>query len=240
MRQKLALIALPVLIPVGLLLYLSYTANAETIRVAQEEKKGLEYCRKIRKTLEHLQQHRGLASMKSVDFAYRGQLTEKQAQLEADLREVDAVDAKYGADFRTTEAWNKFRAEWTVLKNQSLTLAPDESLTRHNKLIADLITVNTTAAEASTLVLDPAVDTYWLQLVLFDRSPEISDNIAEMRARIGSAVGRKTLSAEEAVKFEILAAQTRNTAGVIGRNLNSAYAYNPELKSKLEPANNEL
>jgi twitching motility protein PilJ len=233
--QKLALIALPVLLPVGMLMYLTYSSKTETIQIAKAEKRGLEYTRKLRKVLEHLQQHRGTANIAlSGDFAFRAQVMEKQRALEADFAEVDAVDAKHGVELQTTEAWGKFKTEYNTLKNQIFTLSKDESLTRHNKLLQDLTLLITGAAEKSTIVLDPAVTTYWLQLVMFDRIPQLTDSMGMTRFRLAAVSGKKTVPQEELTKLEVLVAQNRTYLESVQRNMESAFAATESTKGKLE------
>jgi twitching motility protein PilJ len=239
--QKLALIALPVLVPISVLLFITYNTKADTIRVANAEKRGLEYNRKLRKLLDHLQQHRGSSNAAiGGDLGLRATVMEKQTLINQDFVEIDAVDAKFGAEFKTTEEYNRIKTEVNQLKNQIFSLNTDkvqaqaESKARHNKLILDIASLMTTVGERSGLVLDPEVTTYWLQLVMFDRIPATTDNLGLTRFNLAAIAGKPTISPAQKQEIEVLMTLNKSSRESIARNMVSIYASDAAVKAKLD------
>ena len=117
--QKLSLIALVSVIPVLVLLSSLVTEQNKAIELAAQERKGVEYLVAVRQLMQNVQKHRSLASaFLGGDFFYRDEMISKQAEIETNFQALDAVDKKYGAEFKTTDRINVLKQRWQDLKSR--------------------------------------------------------------------------------------------------------------------------
>jgi hypothetical protein len=102
--QKCALIAVPFLFPIAGLLYTVVTQNNENVNVVKAELRGLEFLRPVKSLAIQMAAHRGLNNrINSGDKSSEADRSKASGQIEETIREVDAVDAKLGSEFKTTE-----------------------------------------------------------------------------------------------------------------------------------------
>ncbi len=112
--QKFLLIGVLFMLPVGLTMYMLVTNIDKEINFAKNERLGIEYNNGIRKLLEHLQQHRGMANANlNGDTSFKELLLEKQTEIEQDIRNVDRLDQRLGGRLKTTDKWNSIKDKWT-------------------------------------------------------------------------------------------------------------------------------
>ena len=107
--QKLMLVCVFFVMPDCLMLYFFITSINANIQFAQLEKKGNAYQRPLEKLLELIPQHGALAPA-AVGGApeLRQQLAKKEAQIDQAFAELEAVNARLGADLQFTDrVWPK-------------------------------------------------------------------------------------------------------------------------------------
>src|SRR5881394_1920721 len=95
--HKLMLISVFFIMPDSLMLYMVIRELDENIHFARLERKGNEYQRPLEDLLEHLPEHCSLARGSHQGDAQAAEsLSRKQAQVDAALVKLEAVDAKLG------------------------------------------------------------------------------------------------------------------------------------------------
>jgi hypothetical protein len=158
--QKLAIIVFVAVIPIAVLLYLFFTTQAKQVDIALQEQRGTEYLAVTRGFLEFVPLHRGLTSRFLNGEKTVAQDLEKASQgVDRTLTNLAAVDAKYGAEFGTTELVSNFRNEWVALEKNLEGPAPmsaTASFAEHSRLMKErILALISLVGTRSGLILDP-------------------------------------------------------------------------------------
>ncbi len=245
--QKCALIALPFLLPVAALVYLVVTQNNDAIAVVQSELHGLEYLRPVKKLTAEITDHRGLtARVANGDTRADAERATVGKAIEDTIREVDAIDARFGKEFRTpeTKRWVKFKEDWSSIKASSATLSAKDNFQQHTNIMSSLLELSTDVWEFSTLALDPVADTYYLQDMIVARAIPGIEDIGQLNGILAATMARTksgtlTFSDAERLKINVLLGQIEQTRAAIEKETRRATEANVKLKGKLEDANVE-
>ena len=158
--QKLALLVVAMAAPTALLgvFYLS-GANAQ-VALASNEIEGARYVQSVGAVLAEATNHRGrLFALLTGDAARRDEVSTSDAEMDKLIAAVDVSDAKVGAEFKVTEAWQTIKADWDRLKAEGPKLSADEAVARHNALIDRIFKLSETVAARSGLNIDPSPET---------------------------------------------------------------------------------
>src|SRR5687768_13165882 len=183
--QRFALITLLFLLPLGLVLFMYFTEVQTQVAFAEKEKQGTAYLRPVANLYEHAIQQRllGFLPIHGLE-SNTDALNAEQAEIDQDFTALDALDREYGATLVTTERLNALKENWQDLKD-----APYDALRDLNTatFIADIKAFISHVADTSNLILDPALDTYYLQSIFTISLPETQKRIAEI-ASLGDRV----------------------------------------------------
>jgi diguanylate cyclase (GGDEF)-like protein len=243
--QKIFLIGMLFMLPVGLSMYLIVAEIDKEIDFAKKERVGIEYNNGIRKLLEHLQQHRGMANANlNGDASFKEKLLIKQAQIEDDIRNIDQIDQKSGISLKTTEKWHSVKEKWGNLEGGIFDLQPQESFVLHNTLIkenfelhsiiiTDILSLFVHVGDTSSLKLDPGHDSYYLMDTMVNKLPLIIEKTGQSRGLGTGIAAKKTLTPEEKVQLIIL-------SGMIQSAMNDVKSHmdlfeDPRLQILLQP-----
>ncbi|MEK6813286.1 MAG: methyl-accepting chemotaxis protein [Nitrospirota bacterium] len=234
--QKFALIGLTLLIPLVLFMVLYISQTNAQIGLSEKERLGLEYIVTVRKMLEHVPQHRGMSvALLSGDAGFKEKMIAKQGEIEEDIKVLDGVDRKLGADLKTQEKWSGIKTKWQDLKGKVFGLSPKDSFDAHTSLIADMIALIGHVGETSTLILDPKLDTYYLMDTIVAKLPALLENMGQARA-VGSGVAaKKSASVEEKVHLLTLAGLIQSATQSMHDGMHAAFRARPDLKTSLRP-----
>ena len=234
--QKFALIGLTLLIPLVLFMVLYISQTNAQIGLSEKERLGLEYIVTVRKMLEHVPQHRGMSvALLSGDAGFKEKMIAKQGEIEEDIKVLDGVDRKLGADLKTQEKWSGIKTKWQDLKGKVFGLSPRTASTRTRPLIADMIALIGHVGETSTLILDPKLDTYYLMDTIVAKLPALLENMGQARA-VGSGVAaKKSASVEEKVHLLTLAGLIQSATQSMHDGMHAAFRARPDLKTSLRP-----
>lgn len=237
-RQKCALIAVPFLLPIAALLYLVVAQNNEQIATAQKELRGLDYLRSVKPLAAQLAVHRGLsARAASGDRAAEAERAKVAAVIDEMIREIDPIDAKFGAEFRTTEKWQGVKESWRAVR--AADPAPAEAVQKHAELGAKLLDLSTDVWEYSTLALDPVAESYYLQDMMIARAIPAVDDLGQLQALVASILARPTaeklaLGDDEKIRISLLLGSIDAARAALDKEGRNAVRANPLLKGKVE------
>jgi twitching motility protein PilJ len=243
--HKLAAVALPLLLTVGVLSWIVVQRSAADAGAARRELAGVEYARPLRALLRDVLRHRALAARTlNGAGAARGDLEATAAQADADAAAADALDGKYGADLHSTEKWRAVRARWQALKAGALGMKPEASREEHAGLISDITTLMSDVQESSGLLLDPETNPHFLQEALLlslprgtaeaDRLRALADDVAaRARKADGGAPAARAMSPEERAQFEASAARASADDDGLARELGGPLHGAPALQARL-------
>lgn len=224
--QKLALMGAVFMVPFAVVTYKMVSSiNTLGVEFARQELRGLEYYRPLLVLLNDLQLHRAMgADAVAGEGAPQADLAVKAADIENDLKAVDAVDQRLDSQLHTTKKWLALSAACRQLLAKSGSLSAADRFDLHSKVIGDTIGLIGDVSDASNLTLDPDVDSFYLMDVVMFQAPELSEYVG----KAGAPDAPASLLASSAVLTDYLQKQ-------VDQSLGKAEDFNADLKPKLAP-----
>ncbi len=221
--QKFALISLLFAIPIGLMMYLWLAELNGLLASTQKERDGLEYVVALRRVLEPLDRSRSLRLLaERGDPAARAGLVEAQDKVAAAAVDVDAINGRLGGTLGVSQLWQSLRPRVT-----HPSVEPGLLVSEVQRLIEEV-------ADASTLSLDPDLDSYYLMDATVNRLPALAHHLAT----IGGGLVEQRLSREpsfsrQATLLAVLG-QAQAERDALDRGHLVAFRANPKLRPRLE------
>ncbi len=230
--QKFALVGLLLLLPLIVVMSQFIVQINSDIDFASREQLGLLYNDPLVHFLQKVQQHAALSSAYlSGARAFEERLTNKQADIEISITEVDALDEIYGELLGVSSQWAAVKDEWARLKENLLTQRPAQNFEAHNRLTQHVLSLITMVGNSSNLILDPRIDSYYLMDTVITKLPMITEYLSQIRTYGMRATVTGILTREDATRLTILAGLVRST---IHTNLNGL-GYSFEAEASLRP-----
>ncbi|NOX76019.1 MAG: bacteriohemerythrin [Gammaproteobacteria bacterium] len=188
---KFGIIFLIVLIPVVALSASLISATSEDVAFLEKERIGLAYIKTMRQPIEHIQQHRGMmAAYLNGTAEFRERIMQKRANVDKNLAELKTLDEKLGAQFGSGDAVDKLMRQWNAIKANVMSMTTAEAIKVHSTMIADMLALTSTIANASEITLDPKLDSYYMAEAIVSALPNMLENMGQARA-VGSSVAAK-------------------------------------------------
>ncbi len=223
-------------VPLGLLL----RVQGESIASTEAELRGLPAVRTAVQIEQQLQSHRGLASL--VLNGDAGVEAKRQAAEQAVLKQLAALsahiegDAAYAAAARhAAEIAQRFRKLAAAVAGRSVDTAASRA--EHIELVAQTLRLLEELGDASTLMLDPVAENYYLGTVFVDALPNAAEYLALARG-VGNRILETQARGKEAdpgdlalIQNQIRQAQYWN--GRAQRQIEKAGQGRPELQEQL-------
>ena len=228
--QKFVLISLLFALPLAVVMVLLVEEQSTRIdNYGWKEKFGTEYLRPLQELMEDVQQHRRTATnyLLAGDTALESELSGLQAQIDQDFGALEVVDQKYGADLRSTEAFNALRQKWQELSPKALSLDAEASYNLHTQLIADIRALISLVGDTSFLILDPELDSYYMMDTVLLKLPEAHDLLAQTLDLGEGIVTRHVLTTDEKAQLLILSGLLKSNLDAMKTNVQVALNNNP-------------
>jgi PAS domain S-box-containing protein len=252
-RINLAALLLIFILPFAMVVYQLVAEVNQRINFAQYEIFGNVYLRPLEQLMLDVPQSRRLAQQMEQNGAPVEQngapetQTQTQAtgvpvsydQIESDLASLETVEQQFGQRLRTTERYNTLRQSWAALRagvdtTTSKPLSPDEVQARYTQLIAQVRGLISQVGDASNLILDPDLDSYYLMDLALLKLPNVQDLMAQVQQMGELVVQRKTLSTEEKGRLLVGMGRLQEILGDSRASLEVAFHNNPALLPVLE------
>ena len=225
--HKFALISFFFALPLALTIAFYLSETGERIEFTRREMQGNAYLRPLQKLVEQLPQAMSLADayLRKESFAVE-HLPNKQAEVDEIMAAEQAVDAELGGVLGVSEQARVVRANWDDLKKQLPSLTPGISADLHHKLQEDVLALMSTAGDASNLILDPDLDTYYTMDALLLKLPENLALMSDIRQFVNGHAGQ-TLSAEQRAGLVVQAGILQSNLDKLKKGMKVALANNP-------------
>jgi methyl-accepting chemotaxis protein len=208
--HKLALVCLAFGIPIAALLYFLVREQQKPIDFARKELYGTAYLRPCRSLLQHVWEHRLLAHRQlSGEPVSSRELTDRPLNITNDLKALDEVERLYGLTLsqppeRTTQQYlTTIKQRWQEIQRQQPNLKPEASDELHAALIRDIRALVALVGDASNLILDPDLDSYYVMDSVLLKLPEAQDLLGQLLDYGEEVVARKTLTPEEKTQLVV-------------------------------------
>jgi methyl-accepting chemotaxis protein len=165
---KLVLIGLLMMIPLGFVLFMQYSANTKLHDSNVLEIVGVSYIDAARDMLFAVQRHRVLAAAVAAGENLRSELEKAAGDADAALAHLEAADRLLGAQLKTTVKMQEARAAW--LRAKGNLSSPEDTEQEHADTASHLeALIRDYAGNNSNLSLDPDLDSYWLMHAYTDQ-----------------------------------------------------------------------
>lgn len=234
--QRFALVALAFLVPVGLLLNVAVQSQNYQVAFADQEVKGITFERPFKRLFAHLLEHRDLSASRGVSAALTAQAEKAAVDVDDDLKRLDEADRSVGASLGTSDELASLKALWQRLKADAATMDPNQAIEAHNRLLRAVSHLNITFGNASNLILDPDVDTYYAMDATTFKIYKLMDELSQMRA-VGTValVSPEGLDAVTRSSLASLASRAEDSLNFLNVNLEFGLDANPLFDSTARP-----
>ncbi|MBI5713591.1 MAG: HAMP domain-containing protein [Chloroflexi bacterium] len=233
--RKVVVVSVVFLVPMAVLAWQLTAQFGSQIDFTRQEQKGDEYLTPTLYLIQHVQQHRGASvTFLSGDATFKDTMTEKQLAIAKDIADVEAVEKKYGTEFKSGEKWNVIKSEWQGLQSQVKSLTASDSFDRHTELIAKILDFRIYIADSSNLTLDSDIDTYYLMSAVVDRYPQITEYMGQLRAIGSGGLVDGAINDKERAQLAMLDELVRLHVSQAESGLQHAFNYNSALRTRLE------
>jgi methyl-accepting chemotaxis protein len=194
LAHKLLISSLGFAVPLTLLLYYVVAAFNGSIRTAESEAAGTRSLASLRVLAEMLPAHQRLNHFVLAGKGATGDLGGVAG-------EIDAALARLGVEGNTDgELLGKVQTEWRALK-EARRLTPEDSDTRHQSLREATGTLIERLSQTSDLILDPALDSYYLMDVAVLVMPKAQNDLQDVLFSIERDLTRGAGTRDELMAF---------------------------------------
>lgn len=156
--------------------------------------------------------------------------TQAQAQkVKQDLQILKKVLDASGLP-NLNESYNKFASPLqNTLSNPSA-----YNFDYYTKQVDSILALIVKIGDMSNLILDPDLDTFYLMDAVVNKLPDLTENIAQLRGKASSLVKTEITKKDYAQVNQFLGAIQADLVGTES-GFGSAYTFNTDLKSKIDP-----
>ena len=157
-------VAVAVLAPLAVLCAQAWSSTGDNLAFVRDERRGVVYLQPLTRLLG--------ATTEAQSAAVGGRPVDV-AGVRAAVTAVDAADALVGGPLRTTDRWTDVRRTVTDRVSRGSWPLAATAYTQYSDLNTVLLELNRTVGDNSKLILDPAIDAYYVMNATLLRIPEI-------------------------------------------------------------------
>ncbi len=232
--KKMILISIVFLVPIVLLISLLLNQLGAGLTSAEKEVRGLEYIKTVRQLYQHLPQHRGMTNAYlngARDF--RSKILDKRKVIVADIAAINAINSRFGDEFKTHDLWSDIKREWQVLEPQAFNSPAKQTFQQHTVLIAKIYSLFELISNESGLVLDPELNTYYLMDAIVYRLPNVTENLGQSRGMGSGIAANGTINLEQRIALGTLLANIKSNAKLVNDGMVITLRENLHLETEL-------
>jgi len=206
---------------------------------AKLEVRGVEPLRLMLKSLQLLQQHRGVSSLalSGNEEAWAKEVA-KANEVDQQLAAIDSYFNQNSKDPEIASVWQDLGRNWSTLKTKvaQKTITPAESIAEHTNIIMQVFRIKTLLMRHFGLMIDPELDSHYLIDVALLQSPALTEVLGVMRGKGVSLLALKNATPQDRAVINALIDKANDHAF----DLEQAFAeiaqnglMTPELKASL-------
>lgn len=234
--KKMFLISAVFLLPIIMLISLLLSQLQTGISSAEKEMRGLEYIKTVRQLYQHLPQHRGMTNAYLNGASnFKNEIIQKREVIIADIAAIDIVDGRFGDEFNTHALWSEIKQTWQQLETRAFNNPAKQVFEEHTALIARIYRLFELISNESGLVLDPALNTFFIMDTVVYRLPKITENLGQSRGLGAGVAARGVVTIEQRIKLGTLLANIESNQNTVDEAMLIALRENPSIKNELAP-----
>jgi diguanylate cyclase (GGDEF)-like protein/PAS domain S-box-containing protein len=236
--QKFLGLGLVYLAAVAAVGYSVYLYLGKVISVSQQEIAGIALIHPVTRTVQLLQEHRGLSGgLLGGDESMREARAARQHQLDSAFT---AIALQLLPASGSSEGWRNIRADWEGIRRDGLGWSARRSFIAHSELLEKLQTLRRHIADDHALSSDPDIGAHYLVDTAVVELPEALERIAQIRGLGTGILANKSLSPDQRLRVLALMTELQGARKALAFNLNEAVRYNPEIRALLTEAFSEF
>lgn len=192
---KLLVLILAFVLPFGVLGYFTLATYNEHLAIARLEKDGNAVLRPLAELAVGLAEHETALRLRQP-----AEIQAAQAAIDRAFSALEDARRLYGPQLSFTSGMldarglghlrpEVVRPAWDALKSQGPQLKPAEIVARHRSLAALVQAMIQDVGDTSTLILDPALDSYYVMDLVIGALPAVQDRLARLAVQAGFESG---------------------------------------------------
>lgn len=223
-------------LPLFFAVYFLVSGINHDINFAKKERVGLQYMVPVRKFLQNVQQHRGMMSAYlNGDVSFSERIAEKQKEIALNEKEIDLMDAAFGAALETGSTWAELKRQWENVSLKSVQGTPIQSFQLHSDFAREIIFFLAHIGDTSSLIIDSDIDSRYLMDALINDIPFISERLGQIRAFGLSIPPKEIITTTDRRLFLSLSSLADSSLRDMNRGFDVAFQFNSSIQLSLDP-----
>ena len=237
--QKFALLGGISLILFGVPSVLYIVGTERIISFKKTEIQGVTPIRNLARSIQLMQQHRGLSAvLLSGDASVDATRQAKAVEVDQALRTLSATLAALQVeDDRVTSLLSQQQGEWAKVRDAvaAKSLAAPASFGAHSAVIAKLFELNDRLLDTFKYSTDPDFDSTQLINATFIAMPGLTEDLGRARARGAGLLFKKDIQLADRLELGGMLERAQDRLGAAQHYFSKAAEANPALRDKLGP-----
>ena len=225
------LLALTAIVAVSVTIYSLYFSLNQIVSSAHKELEGLALIHPVVKTVQLVQQHRGLSSgVMSGVGEFNPMRVEKAHEIEVIF---SRVEGHLHAGTTQRESWKKITTEWARIQSDGLRWTREENFTTHTHLIYEILQFESSITDDYGLTADPNLDSFYLVYTSSNELLNALELLGQIRAYGTGILGEKQVSELQMANMSTLMTLLHHTLKPLKISMGKVAYYNPEMTQGL-------
>ncbi|MFK5893703.1 MAG: methyl-accepting chemotaxis protein, partial [Pseudomonadota bacterium] len=234
LSYKLATVVSILLLPGAILLVMLMIELSSSVEFTKYEKSGIEYIKPLRVLQSHVAQHRGMTnSFLKGNKTLLPQLQEKRNTIFKDIKSIDIVNKQYGDILDSDQRWQAIKDDWVKLGKLTEDMSEINSFSKHTLFIENIISLIQHIGNTSNLILDPSLDSYYLQDVVVMKVSILMNELGVLRGKGTGILAQGYIAEKDRIEFIQRGGVLKQKISEIVLAISSATEYNNNLKIRL-------
>jgi len=208
-----------------------YNRINTVIKTSEKELLGLTLLSPLFKTVQLLQQHRGLSS-----GVLGGTATLIEQRLERQKQTDDAfivLANTLPVTISDSGQWKKIIDEWSLIKEQGMVWSVKSNFSKQTLIVDQLLVLAQTIADSYELTTPPNLDIFYLLNTTIYQLASTQEYLGQTRAFGTGILAEKKSSALQKLQINTLIAQANKAVHLLQRNLKKTALYNSSIEQTL-------
>ncbi len=233
-RSKFALIFILLILPLVILGGFLVAGLNERIDSIAQKQRGIEYIVQLRDLIESIPEHRGMTNgYLGGNSGFREKMLEKRSEIDVHFAALELLDLKLGRYLRTGDEVEQLKRRWLNLKARAFNLSAAEAFEQHTDLVSAVLALVRQVFNASGLMLDSNLDSYYLMEAVVKRFPVLVEAMGQARGIASGAVAAGKVSSKDNVSLNIMLVRIKVNHEALTDGLEQAFEFNTETRKIL-------
>lgn len=208
------------------------------IRNSRQELGGLALIQPISRTLQLIQQCRGLsATLIGGDKTVQQALTAKKKEA---AEAFNTLESNLPNSLTSSEDWRSIKENWERLSEDGLNWTVAENFTSHTRLIDQMLIFGATSGDEYMLNLNSDSGTFYLLDTAIGKLPHALEQLGQIRAYGAGILTKKQATEYQKADLNTLIIELGTALKRLRINLEKTGRYNPALQQSLSAASSDI